>query len=117
MYLSQILSFLALLSLTFAAPLSNPSTCISQQWNIQQLEAFTAGDTSTIGSHLSFYFTDPNFDSDRALCERSMELGQSTSSGKNSLVDFNWYYCSGSMAFRYLGASIDLQETGVQCGK
>lgn len=116
------LTLLPLISIVLAAPApqSKRSTCITQQWNIQQFEAFTAGSTSKNGSHLSFYFTDPNFDPNKILCSRSMQLGASSQTGPNSRSDSNWYPCEStklSVMYRYQGTSMDLKRTGVDCGK
>jgi hypothetical protein len=123
LYLSQILS---LASLALAAPPFNLNTkrqvqsCIAQEWNLQQFETFTLplGATASPGApsafdftHISFYFGDPNFN-DRALCSRSIAPGDGT------LDDGNFYPCAGfGMSFQYLGGSIELKRTGVDCGK
>ncbi|KAL8792300.1 MAG: hypothetical protein Q9195_005091 [Heterodermia aff. obscurata] len=119
-----LLALLALLPLALALPTAlNPhlkrDTCTGQEWNIQQFTAFTAGPSGAPpGSpdifnfdHIAFYFDDPNFDA-RASCERSIAKGSGT------LADGNYYPCDGfGMIFQYLGSSIELKRTGVQCGK
>lgn len=114
------LPLLALLPLALTLPNTQRQnqSCTTQQWNIQQFEAFTAGSSLSPGApsifsydHVSFYFNDPNFGL-RALCERSIEPGT------GQLADDRLYPCDGSsMFFRYVGASITLQRTDVHCGK
>ena len=95
------------------------STCTSQQWNIQQFSAFTAGPSGAPPNspnifnfdHISFYFNDPNFGA-RAQCQRSIAKGTGT------LSDGRSYPCDGfGMSFQYFGASIQLKRVGVECGK
>ena len=95
------------------------STCNSQEWNIQQYIAFTAGSTSPAGgppafgySHISFLFTDPNFNIQYS-CSASANKGQPL----ESLIG-NSYPCDGgNMSFQYFGSTIELQRTGVKCGE
>ena len=121
---SYLLALLALLPLTLALPTAldphlKRATCTTQEWNIQQFTAFTAGPSGAPpGSpdafnfdHVAFFFDDPNFNA-RALCERSIAKGSGT------LVDGNYYPCDGfGMSFQYLGSSIELKRTGVLCDK
>ena len=123
----QIFHFLTLVSVSFASALpytqnlidKRQTSCYSQEWNIQQYTAFTAGATSPAGgpavfgfSHISFLFADPNFDI-QYTCEAEANTGESL----DSLIG-NSYPCDGgNMSFQYFGSSINLQRTGVPCGK
>lgn len=117
----QLLSLLPLASLAVAAPFGKRSSCLAQQWNIQQFEVFLAGNTSTTASHLSFYFDDPNFGI-RAECSRGMKLGATPMNGPGSFADFNWYPCAGGATYRLEGLEkkegfVTIKRTGVECGK
>ncbi len=121
----QLFHLLSLASVAVALPFSQDAntkrqaSCNSQEWNIQQYTAFTAGTTSPTGgppvfgySHISFKFADPNFNI-QYECSAEAETGQSL----DSLVG-NSYPCDGgNMSLQYFGSSIELQRTGVACGK
>lgn len=121
MYFLHILS---LASLALAAPRSKINTkrqsCDAQEWNIQQFTTFTLNPGTKASqdsppafdfTHISFYFDDPNFNG-RASCSRSV------AAGAGALADGHSYPCDGfGMSFQYFGSSIELQRTGVICGK
>ena len=121
----QILQLLALASVASALPYTHDAevkrqvSCYSQEWNIQQYTTFTAGPTSPAGgppvfgfSHISFLFADPNFDIQYS-CGAEANTGQSLDS-----LTGNSYPCDGgNMSFQYFGSSINLQRSGVLCGK
>ena len=119
MYLFTLfLAFAQALTPTYNDSLQS-SSCTSQQWNIQQFSAFTAGPSGAPPSspnifnfdHISFYFNDPNFGA-RALCQRSIAKGAGV------LGDGRSYPCDGpGMSFQYFGPSIQLKREGVQCDK
>lgn len=119
MYLFMLFLNFAL-ALTFAHEESlQSSTCTSQQWNIQQFSAFTAGPSGAPSNspnifnfdHIFFYFNDPNLGA-RAQCQRSIAKGAGT------LSDGRSYPCDGfGMSFQYFGASIQLKRVGVECDK
>ena len=121
----RLLPLLSLASAAVALPYTQDlkskreTSCNSQQWNIQQYTAFTAGSSSPAGgpavfgfSHIFFKFADPNFGIQYG-CSAEAEAGK----GLDSLVG-NSYPCDGGdMSFQYFGSSIELQRTGVECGK
>ncbi|KAL6713969.1 hypothetical protein ACLMJK_008463 [Lecanora helva] len=119
----QLFHLLALATAVIALPQTKDlntkrDTCNSQEWNIQQYTAFTAGSTSPAGgppafsnSHISFKFADPNFN-----IQNECSVSANTGEGLDSLVG-NTYPCDGgNMYFQYFGSSITLKRTGVPCG-
>ena len=117
-----LLRFLPLASLTLALPhaeFDKRQSCNGQEWNIQQYTAFTTGSTSPAGgpaafgySHVDFKFADPNFDI-QFECSAEANTGESL----DSIVGQNFPCDGGNESFQYFGSSIDLQRTGVKCGK
>ena len=120
----QLLHYLALASVAAAIPFTEDAitkrqnTCYSQQWNIQQFTAFTAGPDSPAGgppafgySHVNFKFADPNFNI-------QYECGASTPGQSLDPLSGKTQYCGGgNMTFKYFGSSVELQRTGVDCGE
>lgn len=121
----QLLHLLPIISLALALPVADEvntdsETSCFNSWNIQKYSAFDAGATSPAGgpsaftnSHVSFLFTDPNFGIQNE-CSAQAQSGKPLA----SLAGYNRYYCAGGdMSFLYFGSSIELQRTGVSCGK
>ena len=114
----QLLPF-ASLALAVSHPNSNSNTkrqfsCTSKPWTIQQYHTCTnctyPGATQETTS-LVFDFTDPNFNPlVTATCELSLLPG-------SSLIEFNYTPCGSGVAFYYDGADLNVERTGVECGK
>ena len=116
----QLLPF-ASLALAVSHPNSNTNTntkrqfsCTSEPWTIHQYHTCTnctyPGATQETTS-LVFDFTDPNFSPPvTATCELSLLPG-------SSLIDFNYTPCGSGVAFYYDGVDLNVERTGVQCGK
>ena len=115
----HILQLLPFVSLALAIPNPNSNTkrqasCTSQAWAIQQYHTCTnctyPGATQETTS-LGFDFADPNFDPEvTATCGLSLLPG-------SSLIDFNYTPCGSGVAFYYDGEDLEVERTGVQCGK
>lgn len=115
----HVLQLLPLASLALAV--SNPnsitkrqSSCTSESWAIQQYHTCTnctcPGSTQETTS-LVFDFADPNFNpAVTATCELSLLPG-------SSLIDFNYTPCGSGVAFYYDGTDLNVERTGVECGK
>ncbi|KAL9071386.1 MAG: hypothetical protein Q9161_004245 [Pseudevernia consocians] len=116
MHFLQLLPFA---SLVLAVPSPNinskrQSSCTSEPWAIQQYHTCTnctyPGSTQETTS-LVFNFVDPNFNpAVTATCELSLLPG-------SSLIDFNYTPCGSGVAFYYDGADLNVERTGVECGK
>ena len=121
MHFLQLLPFA---SLILAVPSPNinskrQSSCTSEPWAIQQYHTCTnctyPGSTQETTSQettsLVFNFVDPNFNpAVTATCELSLLPG-------SSLIDFNYTPCGSGVAFYYDGADLNVERTGVECGK
>lgn len=116
----RFLQFLPLASVALAVP--NPSSsntkrqasCTSEAWSITQYHTCTnctyPGATEETTS-LVFDFADPNFNpAVTATCELSLLPGA-------SLIGFNYVPCGSGVAFYYDGADLNVERTGVECGK
>ena len=116
----QFLPF-ASLALAVPHPTSNTKRQIatpcgtSEAWAVNQYHTCTnctyPGSTQETTS-LSFEFTDPNFNPPvTATCELSLLPGSSL------IQPFNYMQCGSGVAFYYDGADLNVERTGVQCGK
>ena len=115
----HFLQLLPLASLVLAvsntnANIKRQSSCTSQSSSIQDYHTCTnctyPGATEETTS-LVFEFTDPNFDPPvTATCDLSLLPG-------SSLIDFNYTPCGSGVAFYYDGADLNVERTGVVCGK
>lgn len=115
----HFLQLLPLASLALAVP--NPSSntkrqasCTSEPWAIKQYHTCTnctyPGATEETTS-LVFDFADPNFNpAVTATCELSLLPG-------SSLIGFDYVPCGSGVAFYYDGADLNVERTGVVCGK
>ena len=119
----RIHQLLPLASLALAMPHSASNTkrqfatpCgISETWTINQYHTCTnctyPGSTQETTS-LSFKFIDPNFNPPvTATCELSLLPGSSL------IQPFDYTQCGSGVAFYYDGADLEVERTGVQCGK
>lgn len=115
----RFLQLLPFVSLALAIPNPNSNTkrqssCTSEAWAIQQYHTCTnctyPGSTQETTS-LVFNFADPNFNpAVTATCELSLLPG-------SSLTGFNYIQCGAGVAFYYDGADLNVERTGVKCGK
>ena len=115
----HFLQLLPLASLALAVPNLSSNTkrqasCTSEPWAIKQYHTCTnctyPGATQETTS-LVFDFADPNFNpAVTATCELSLLPG-------SSLIGFNYVPCGSGVAFYYDGADLNVERTGVVCGK
>ena len=115
----RFLQLLPLASLALAIPNPNSNTkrqssCTSQEWAVTQYHTCTnctyPGATQETTS-LVFNFVDPNFNpAVTATCGQSLLPG-------SSLIGFNYIPCGSGVAFYYDGAALNIERTGVECGK
>ncbi len=113
------LQLLPFASLALAIPSPNSinkrqASCTSQAWAIKDYHTCTnctyPGATEETTS-LVFNFADSNFDpAVTATCELSVLPG-------SSLIDFNYTPCGSGVAFYYDGEDLEVERTGVECGK
>ena len=117
MHFLQFLLPFASLALAIPNPNINTkrqSSCTSEPWAIQQYHTCTnctyPGSTQETTS-LVFNFADPNFNpAVTATCELSLLPG-------SSLIEFNYVPCGSGVAFYYDGEDLNVERTGVECGK
>lgn len=117
----HFLQFLPFASLALASPnlksnsnIKRQVSCTSEPWAIQNYHICTnctyPGATQETTS-LVFNFADPNFNpAVTATCELSLLPG-------SSLIDFNYTPCGSGVAFYYDGEDLNVERTGVECGK
>ena len=116
MHFLQLLPF-ASLALAVSHPNSYTKrqvSCTSEPWTIRQYHTCTnctyPGATQETTS-LVFDFTDPNFSPPvTATCDLSLLPG-------SSLIEFDYTPCGSGVAFYYDGADLNVERTGVECGK
>ena len=116
----QLLNALSLTVLAFAASSQSAElpTCISQPWEVRSLTIFQAASSSDVGSYISFYFSDPNFNISQVACGTSLAYGHD--SYTNSLEALGWVSCDVGefgIAFQVTSYDLELRRATVDCGK
>ncbi|KAK5745362.1 hypothetical protein LTR17_001523 [Elasticomyces elasticus] len=105
-------SFSALLSIAYALPLSNTTTCHAlvenTPWTISNITAFEAAAGSASESYISFHFCDVNPGLElETMCSRTVAAGSG-----GSLRDSAYYACEGNeVRFIYSGTSLSLERS------
>ncbi|KAK4888337.1 hypothetical protein LTR27_012746 [Elasticomyces elasticus] len=105
-------SFSALLSVVYALPLSNTTTCHAlvenTPWTISNITAFEAAARSASESYISFHFCDVNPGLElETTCSRTVAAGSG-----GSLRDSAYYACEGNeVRFVYSGTSLSLERS------
>ncbi|KAK3627645.1 hypothetical protein LTR56_019097 [Elasticomyces elasticus] len=105
-------SLSALLSVVYALPLSNTTTCHAlvenTPWTISNITAFEAAAGSSSESYISFHFCDVNPGLElETTCSRMVAAGSG-----GSLRDSTYYACEGNeVRFIYSGTSLSLERS------